>query len=206
MRLTMRIAAPVLGLLLLSVGCASRQPLRGTEVSGLDKKLSTFVFVESGDLMTLIVGTRAARDKDGQEYFPLEFAIANRGVRSIGLTLESFTLIDGEGNRYPAATPSELLRNYDMLDFDRNLAEIESVTFNRFGAMARYPSNFSPTRTTTINGTNLTRDRLGLAKHGYIIDFLYFPTPPGGILGQPFELFVDSPDLPDPVFVKFEVR
>jgi hypothetical protein len=206
MKLNSWIAIACLAVLLLGAGCASRQPLKGTEVSGFDKKLSTFIYMESGDLMTLIVGTRPARDKDGSEYFPLEFAVANRGLRSLGLTLESFTLIDGEGNRYPAATPSELLRNYDMLDFDRNLAEIDSVTFNRFGAMARYPSNFTPTRTVQVNGTNLTRDRLGLAKHGYIIDFLYFPTPPGGILGQPFELFVDSPDLPDPVFVKFEVR
>lgn len=206
MKRTLSIATACLGLLLLGAGCASRQPLRGTEASGFDKKLSTYVYMESGDLMTLIVGTRPARDKDGQEYFPLEFSIANRGLRRLGLTLESFTLIDADGNRYPAATPSELLRGYDMLDFDRNLAEIESVVFNRFGALARYPSNFTPTRTTLINGTSLTRDRLGLAKHGYIIDFLYFPTPPGGILDQPFELFVDSPDLPDPVFVKFEVR
>ena len=93
-----------------------------------------------------------------------------------------------------------------MLDFDRNLAEIEGITFNRFGAMARYPSNFSPTRTRSVGGTNIVRDLVALPRHGYIIDFIYFPAPLTGIRDQQFELFVDSPDLTDPVFVKFEVR
>jgi hypothetical protein len=34
----------------------------------------------------------------------------------------------------------------------------------------------------------------------------YFPTPPGGVKGHLFELHVSSPDLVDPIFVKFEVR
>ena len=192
-------------LVMLTGSCATRRPLRGQEVSGFDKKLSTYAFIEEGDLVTLIVDTRPARDKDGRAYMPLEIAVANHGMRRLSLTRESFTLLDGEGNRYPAASPRELLEDYDMLDFDRNLAEIEGITFNRFGAMARYPSNFSPTRTAPI-GTNLVQDHVGLPRHGYIIDFIYFPAPSTGILSQPFELFVDSPDLDSPVFVKFEVR
>jgi hypothetical protein len=186
--------------------CATRQPIRGQEAKGLDRKLSTFAYFEEGDIVTLIVDTRATRDKDGSPYMPFEVAIANHGVRKLALTLESFTLIDKEGNRYPAATPRELLQGYDMLDFDRNLAELEGIVFNRFAAMARYPSNFSPTRTTSVGGSNIVRDMVSLPKHGYVIDFIYFPVPATGIRDQPFELFLDSPDLEDPVFVKFEVR
>lgn len=185
--------------------CATRQPIRGQEVKGLDRKLSTFAYIEEGDIVTLIVDTRPARDKDGNAYMPLEVAIANHGVRKLTLTLESFTLIDKEGNRYPAATPRELLQGYDMLDFDRNLAELEGIVFNRFAAMARYPSNFSPTRATPVNGSNIVLDAVYLPKHGYVIDFIYFPVPATGIRDQPFELFLDSPNLEDPVFVKFEV-
>ena len=188
------------------VSCATRQPLRGGEVKGFDKKLSTYAYIEEGDLMTLIVDTRPARDKDGEAYIPFEIAIANHGLRKIELTLESFTLLDGDGNRYPAASPRELLEGYDMLDFDRNLGELDGIIFNRFGALARYPSNFSPTRTVSVGGTNIVRDLVSLPKHGFLIDFIYFPAPATGIRDQPFELFVDSPDLEDPVFVKFEVR
>ena len=194
----------LLGALLSS--CATRQPVRGQEARGFDRKLSTFAYVEQGDIVTLIVDTRVARDKDGQPYMPLEIAVANHGLRKLTLTRESFTLIDGTGQRYPMASPRELLQGYDMLDFDRNLAELEGIVFNRFGASARYPSNFSPTRTGLVGRSSLVRDLVALPKHGYLIDFIYFPAPKTGILNQPFELFLDSGDLEDPVFVKFEVR
>ena len=104
----------IAGLLFVSLvvagSCATRQPLRGQRVTGLDKKLSTFAYIEEGDILTLIVDTRPARDKDGGPYMPLEIAIANHGLRKLALTLESFTLLDKEGNRYPAASPRELAR------------------------------------------------------------------------------------------------
>ncbi len=196
----------LVGLSALLGSCATRQPLRGQEAKGLDAKLSTFAYIEEGEIVTLVVDTRPARDKDGERYVPIEIAVANHGLRKLTLTLESFTLIDKNGNRYPAASPRELLEGYGMLDFDRNLMELEGILFNRFGALARYPSNFSPMRTTTIGGSGLVRDRVALPKHGYLIDFIYFPAPSSGIRDQPFELFLDSIDLADPVFVKFEVR
>jgi len=191
---------------MLAGSCGMRRPIRGEETSGFDTKLSTFAYIEEGDLVTLIVDTRPARDKDGSSYVPLEIAIANHGMRKLTLTLESFTLIDGEGNRYPAAGPRELLEGYGMLDFDRNLGELEGIVFNRFATMPRYPSNFSPTRTVSVAGSNLVRDLVSLPRHGYLIDFVYFPAPKTGVRDQPFELFLDSPDLAEPVFVKFEVR
>ena len=190
-----------------TASCATRRPLRGQEVDGFDKKLSTYAYIEEGDLVTLIVDTRAARDKDGRKYVPLEIAIANHGMRVLSLTRESFTLLDANGNRYPVASPRELLESYDMLDFDRNLAEIEGITFNRFAAMARYPSNFSPTRTVQAGlGNNLVQDYVGLPRHGYIIDFIYFPQPKSGLMNKQFELFLTAPELEDPVFVKFIVK
>jgi hypothetical protein len=204
-RWVVRVGSLVVACALLA-SCATRQPIRGQQADEFDRKLSTFAYIEEGDLVTFIVDTRPARDKDGSSYVPFEIAVANHGMRRLTLTLESFTLIDKEGNRYPAATPRELLQGYDMLDFDRNLAEIEGIVFNRFGALARYPSNFTPTRTISVDGTNLVRDVVHLPRHGYVIDFVYFPMPATGVRDQPFELFLDSPDLPEPVFLKFEVR
>jgi hypothetical protein len=194
-----------LGLL---AACVTRQPLRaGQEAKGLDPKLSTHAYLEEGDLVTLAIDTRPARDKDGQAYVPFEIAIANHGLRVLSLTLESFTLVDEQGNRYPAAVPQELLESYDMLDFDRALGELEGILFNRFAALQRYPSKFCPTRTAvTTSGPNLVRDLVALPKHGYLIDFIYFPAPKTGIRDRRFDLFVSSAELPDPVFVKFAVR
>lgn len=200
-----RIAAALLLGIGLTVGCA-RQPIRGQEVSGLDRKLSTFAFIEQGELVTLIVGTRPTRYRLEAPYVPLEVAVANHGMRTLTLTRESFTLVDEEGNRYPLATPSELLETYEFLDMDRELAELEGIVFNKFAANQRYPSNFSPRRTFDADRRDVVLDRVALPRHGYLIDYLYFPRPPGELEGEELELFLDAPELEDPVFVRFTVR
>lgn len=199
--------AVVLILGLTAAGCAARQPIRGQEASDLDRKLSTYAFIEEGDLATVIVGTRATRYREESAYMPLELCIANNGLKRLILTLESFTLVDEEGNRYPAASPRELMEGYEFLDLDRDrLAELDSIIFNKFAAHTRYGSKFSPTHAASFGRENLVRDRVSLPKFGYILDFIYFPAPPNGLKGHRFELFVESPDLPDPVFVKFVVE
>lgn len=186
---------------LLVAGCV-RQPIRGQPTSGLDRKLSTFAYIEEGDLLTFVVGTKAARDRQTSPYVPFEIALANHGLRELTLTRESFTLVDANGRRYPLATPSELIETYELLDFDREYAELEGIVFNRFAAFARYASQFSPTRT----GATIVDDRIALPKGGYIIDTLHFPRPSGELRGQTFELFLAAPELEEPVFLKFEVR
>ena len=193
--------------LIVLTSCAARQPIQGQETSALDRKLSTFAYIEQGDLVTLIVDTKATRYREKSPYFPLEIAIANNGLRQIALTRESFTLIDEEGNRYPAASPRELIEGYEFLDLDRNqLAELEGIVFNKFAAYAKYPSMFSPTRDFTSSRSNIVRDLVSLPKFGYLLDFIYFPAPKNGLLGKRFELHVDSQQLEDTVFVKFEVK
>ncbi len=73
----------------------------------------------------------------------------------------------------------------------------------------RYPSKLSPTRELLADRagvSTIVRDLVSLPKFGYFIDFVYFPKPEGGISGHRFDLFLSSPALPDPVFVKFEVE
>jgi len=188
-------------------GCATLEPLRGQQASGLDRKLSTYAFIEEGDLVTVIVGTRATRYREKTAYVPIEVCIANNGLKRLILTRESFTLIDEEGNRYPAASPRELMEGYDFLDLDRErLAELDEIIFNKFAAYTRYGSKFSPTHDAALGRENLVRDMVSLPKFGYILDFLYFPAPKTGLKGHRFELFVESTDLEEPVFVKFIVE
>ena len=44
-----------------------------------------------------------------------------------------------------------------------------------------------------------------MPRFGVIIDFLYFPMPSTGLKGHRFELFLDTPELEDPLFVRFVV-
>jgi hypothetical protein len=193
------------------VSCSTRQPIVGQETKALDRKFSTFAWIEQGDLVTFIVDTHAARYRDSSDFIPLEIAVANTGVKSIVLTRESFALIDEQGNRYPAAAPRELLEGYDFLDLDRDqLAELEGIVGAKFAAYTRYNSKFSPTRSADMDlvptGTKTVRDMISLPRYGYIIDYVYFPKPATGIKGHYFELFLESQNLPAPVFVKFKVE
>lgn len=195
--------ALVLALCLVLPTCVSSRKMVGQEASDLDRKLTTFSWIEQGDLLTFIVNTRAARDRGESPYIPLEISVANRGVKKLQLARESFVLHDAQNNQYPLAGSRELMESYKFLDWDRRLSELEGIVSDKFAAFQRYHSNFSPTR--TVN-PKVVRDRVTLPKFGYLVDVLYFPRPITGVRDQRFELFLHSPDLPDPVFVKFEIR
>ena len=193
----------LVGLVLGGAGCAGRQKIQGQEVSGLDRKLSTFAFIEEGNLVTFVVGTKAARYRDNTPYMPVEIALANTGVKALLVTREAFTLIDEQGNRYPAASPAELISGYEFLDLDReSFSELNSILTSKFAAYQRYPSKLSPTRELG----SVVRDNVSLPKFGYFMDYVYFPKPSTGIKGHKFDLFLSSSTLPEPVFVKFAVE
>jgi hypothetical protein len=196
----------ILVLLAVVTGCATRREIRGQAVDGLDRKLSTFAYIEDGDLVDFIVATKATRYRDGEPYVPIEVGVANRGLKQLTLSRESFVLIDAEGNRYPAAGPSELMQSYEFLDLDQRLLELRGVVDTKYAAMTPYPSKFSPTRAASSRRSNLVRDTVSLPRFGYMLDILYFPAPSTGVKDQRFELFLQAPELPDPVFVKFEVK
>lgn len=192
-----------MGLLVASVAaCATNREIRGRKVSGSDPKLSTFAYIEEGDIITLVVDTWSARDRDDQAYMPLEVAVANKRLKGLTLSRESFTLVDRQGNRYPMASPSELIAGYDYLDFDRNLSELPGILFNKFSTYTRFESNFTPRHA----ASGVIVDKTHVPRFGYIVDFIYFPRPVTGIRDQSFDLFLDAPQLEDPVFVSFEVK
>src|SRR6185436_15631255 len=140
---------PVAALLLALgiLGC-SKQHKAPREVGGLDEKLSTFAWKEDGNLIALIVDTRAARYVEEANYMPLEISVANRGLKELVLTRESFTLVDETGQKYPVVGPQELLENYDFLDRDRQtLAELFGIVDQKFSTFTLYPSKLSPSRT-----------------------------------------------------------
>ncbi len=190
------------------VACGLAPATAPRKAPNTDYKLSTFAFLEEGDLVSFIVDARTTRDREKEAYIPFEILVANRGeLKSLTVTRESFTLVDAEGNRYPCVGPRDLLEGYEYLDFDRRLGELAGIVVNRFGVYTRYPSLFSPVRDplAALVGSSIVKDTVSLPVFSYFIDFVYFPKPKTGVLGKRFEMFLEAPELKDPVFVKFVV-
>lgn len=164
----------------------------------LDFKLDNTSYVEEGDLLALIVSTRVAFVRDHENYMPLEVAVANKGMPSLSLTAESFTLTDQDGRSYPAVSGAELRRAINV-DVDRRLGTLAPVVRSRYGNYAFQPGTF-----TTSFDYPIQRD-VNLPRFSWTIDLIYFPKPAGGVRGRSFELFMNAPELDDPVFVRFAV-
>jgi hypothetical protein len=177
---------------------------------GLSFKLAQHAFLEYGTEAHVMVGTRAARYRDDTGYMPLEVAIANARVRTLVLTLGSFTLVDAAGGRYSAVDAKELRQRYRFLDMDRTvLSELADMAASVFDGFGVYPSKFTPTQRAmpaTPTTLSLVRETALLPQREYLVDYVYFPKPQNGILGQRFDLLLFSPSLADSVLVTFAVR
>jgi hypothetical protein len=198
----------VILLALAAASCALQPATVDLPAPEVDRTLTLYSFIEEGELVTFIVNVRATREREQADYIPVEIAVGNRSVDQLSLTRESFTLVDEEGNRYPCVGPKDLLAGYDFLDFDRKLGELASIVGNKFANFERYPSSFSPVLNapTATTSFSVVRDATTLPRFGYLIDFIYFPRPPGPLAGRKLELFLEAPELKDPIFVKFLVR
>lgn len=189
----------VCALLSSSGACATaRRPAPGPDA--LDPKFSIASYIEEGAEVALIVGTRPTGFKEDEPYVPFEIAIVNKGLERLSLTRESFTLVDEEGNEYPAVGRDELARSYGNVDLDRRLGEIGPIVRGRFQAYTQVPSVLTPSFDKPIDR------RLYLRRFNFAVDFLYFPRPATGVRGRRFELFMRAPELEAPVFVKLRVH
>jgi hypothetical protein len=178
-------------------GCGPSTAKRPADV---DKKLSQSTYIEEGKLVALIAGTRVTRYREELPYIPLEIAVVNKGLSSLTFTAESFTLIDQEGNRYSTVGFDELSKGYGKTDLDRRLAEVPPVVRGTYQGFDERPS------TLTGSFDKPIVERVHLPKFAFITDIIYFPTPASGVKGRKFELFLDAPELDEPVFVRFEVQ
>jgi hypothetical protein len=202
MRLTIRVA--VVTALVLTLAACARTPMSGGPAPDVDPKLTTHSYIEEGDLVSFVVGTRPTGIRAKDEFIPFEIAVANRGLRTLTLSRESFQLVDSEGRRYHVASPQDLMERYEFLDWDRQLSELPGIVDQRYAVYTRYRSKLSPTREFDVSG--VVQDLTQVPQYGYIIDYIYFPRPESGVTNRKFELFMEAPELPDPIFVKFEVR
>lgn len=188
----------LLGTALAATACL-REP-GATDPRGPDPKLGLSTYIEEGRLVALAVSVRAASFRSSERYLPLEVAVANKGLERISLTPESFTLVDAAGRRFAAVGQRELSAGYPNPDLDRRFSEAGALFERRFPAYARMPSNMTPGF-----DDGVARDHVFLPRFGTMSDFLYFPRPDVDASRDALELVLTSPELREPVFVRFIV-
>jgi hypothetical protein len=193
------VVAVAVAVALLASACVPRPA--GVSADAIDPKLTLTSFIEDGAVVALVVGTKPAYTVHDRNYIPFEVAVVNKGLDSVSLSRELLVLVDAEGNRYPVVGPDELRREYKgSIDTDQRLTESLGVLLGKYQTYEYVPSNLTPSFDRPVE-----LDRVFLPRYSWTHDFVYFATPPGGVRGERFELFLNSPELPDPVFVRFQV-
>ena len=187
--------------IVVAAGCTySRERPRAVSTDTLSPTLGPMTFKEEGNLVILTVDVNATRFHEESPFIPVAVALANKRVEPyISISRESFYLMDAFGRRYGLAGIGEVQRLQRGLAQDRQLTEV-SFRASSFGGYRFHRTNFFP----FVSGGILT-DRIDLPTFGFVADVLYFPRPEGELKGGVFELHLTSKQLPQDVFVVFEV-
>jgi hypothetical protein len=209
----MPLQAPIVVLLLALVAGCAHTPNTTPEVGEdqLDRRILLHSYYEEGSLVTLAVNTDSTRRRESAPFVPFGIIVANNGLPRLTLTRESLTLVDDRGGRYPLATVEEAqeLRGKRVADLYATRSFVD-VFARRLTGRTRIPSVFYPIPTTEDSIAYFSRaivnDTVELPRHAWMVDVVYFPHPEGSLLGRRYELWLDTAELDDPVFVRFEVN
>ena len=199
-----------LGLALLAAaGCASGFNDLPQE-PGFSPRLTRFTYLEEGKLVSLAADTEATLQREKQKFIPVGIGIANLGLgKPLTLSRESFTLVDDQGKKYSLATVQEARSLAGLQTYDLKLEQtFVEVLNNRFTTMMSVPMVFFPVQSTEPQYARrgIVRDRVELPIRSWAWDVLYFPHPEGKLKGRKYELWLDAPELEEPIFVRFAVK
>jgi hypothetical protein len=175
-------------------------PAPVTSVGGFSPTLNASTYYEEGTQVSVIVGTRPAQFRRERTHVPFEIALVNKGLASLTVTPESFTLVDSKNNRYPVVGSAELAHGYGSTDVDRRLAEVASILERKYPQYERVRSNFTPGFVAPIGSKSVV-----LPRFGYLVDLVYFPNPEVPMPPGPYELLVQVAELPQPLVVHLSV-
>lgn len=184
----------------LFVGCAAGPSSLADR--DLHPTLSSSAYIEDGQLLALMVDTRVAglRDKSGKEFVPLEIGVVNKGMESLTVTLESFSLIDEAGRRYPAVRGAELRNGYGSVDVDRRLGGLRPFLLGRFQTY-----QFIDSHLTESFDQPLELEQVYLPRYSMTSDMVYFPRPEEGARDQQLTLLLDVKELEESIVLRFKV-
>jgi len=200
MKRALRYGAASIVPLLLAAGCVmspATGPVETSSESRPSPTLAPAVFFEEGKLIFLAVNTHIARFQLDAELIPLEIAVANKRLEQLRLSPEHITLRSLDGQRWPVASREESTGSSLRSSFDRKTMPVPFIDLvkQRLSNYRYVPS------TSALRGGNIDISRTAeLRRNTWTISQIWFPNPGGELKDQLFEVWVDSPELPDPVF------
>jgi hypothetical protein len=191
----------VAGLLVILASCAYRRsttPVTTGSEPAPSQTLAPSVYFEEGDLVFLGVNVHLAQFRLDADLIPVEVAVANKRLKTLTVSPERITLRSLDGTTWPVATPEESAGKSLRSSFDRKLMPVafEKIVDLRFSTYRYVPSTFG------LRGGNRTMTRTAeMGRRTWTLAQLWFPNPGGDLKGKLFEVWLEAPELPDPVFV-----
>ncbi len=201
----MRTTLPVsilLGLTVLSAGCASVRPKgRGGEAS----KTAVFDYTWQDTNLAIIVDVELARRRADEPYFPLGIKIANKRLKRIIVDRETLFLVDDTETVYRMPSVEELSLEYHQLTPDNKFKSQTGVLGDQIMTGFSYYRKAQGRLFPQTQGGGRTVDSIYVQTNGYMEDLVYFPMPKGGIRGKILRLRLDVYELGKPLDVSFRV-
>lgn len=199
-----RILYGVLFLFILTtiVGCSAYR-LKGP--SGEERKFGAYAFIKENENLAVMVDIELTKRRKGENYFPLGVKIANKNLHSLTLDRDSLILVDENDDIYYMPDIVELQIYYDKLAADHKFKSQTGLLGDKmltsFSYFRRAESNFFP----QTQGAARIIDEVYIQNKGFMEDLIYFPMPPGGIVGKVFKLRVEAYGLDIPFEIRFRV-
>ena len=160
--------------------------------------LAPSIFYDEGKLVFVGVNAALARFSLDEPLIPLEIAVANKGLTKLTVGPEMITLRDKKGGAWPVAAPEESVGKSSRSSWDRNLMPVPfpDIIRLRFSSFTQVPATYG------FRPVDYTMSRTAeMAKNTWLLAQIWFPNPGGDLKGKVFDVQIDSPELPDPVFV-----
>ncbi len=163
--------------------------------------LAPGIYFEEGDLAFFAVNAYLARLSLKEDLLPLEIAVANKTLDRLTVAPELIILRDENGKRWPVASVEESAGRSLQSKFARNLQPVpflDTVRL-RFGVYQELPATygFRP-------GDYVMTRTVEMRKKTWIYAQIWFPNPGGELKGKQFEVWLNSPELPDPIFTTIQ--
>lgn len=190
----------VVAAIVLATGCVmsrSTAPATTPSTPVPSPTLAPSIFYEEGDLVFLGVNVHIARFSLDADLLPVEIAVANKGIEQLRVSPEHITLRSPDGKSWPMASPEESAGSSLRSEFDRKLMPVpfRDIVELRFPNYTHIPSTFG------LRGGNRTMTRtVEMRRNTWTLAQIWFPNPGGELKGKLFEIWLDSPELPEPVF------
>ena len=183
-------------------GCIlSPSPRSAPTEPAAPRTLTRFTYYEEGKLVFFCVNVFPARLHREDDWIPLEIGIANRGLKSLTVNIkEGVRLRDAAGQEWPTASLARTahLRTRDRFDRQADPFVLREVLQTRFAVYQFVAPNFG----FQDQGESFSRV-VPLPLRSFTTGLILVENPRTRAVKAKFELWLDAPELEDPVFVPF---